>query len=142
MNKLDFCFKLRTLLNKRFKEFDMNKILVSLLCAFCLLLAACKKSPEEKELDGSRIYFFYQTTCPHCHDAAKYIKEKHPDLKIVSRDVRLPGNQKLFRYAVKKYKIGEAAGTPLICFKDKYIMGWSDAKAQEFEKYAEPYQKQ
>lgn len=118
----------------------MKKILFALLCALSFVLSACEKSPEEKELDGSRIYFFYQTTCPHCHDAAKYIKENHPDLKMVSRDVRLPGNQKLFRYAVQKYKIGETAGTPLICFDDDYIMGWSDAKAQEFEKYVKPYE--
>lgn len=118
----------------------MKKILVAIFCAFSLLLVACKKSPEEQELDGSRIYFFYQTTCPHCHDAAKYIKEKHPDLKIVSRDIRLPGNQKLFNYAVKKFKITGMAGTPLICFDGKYIMGWSDNKAQEFEEYVKPYE--
>ena len=120
----------------------MKKFLVSILCVFsCLFLTACEKSAEEKELDGSRIYFFYQTTCPHCHTAAEYIKEKHPDLKIVARDVRLPGNQKLFSYAVKKYKIGDVAGTPLICFDDKYIMGWSDAKAKEFDELAKPYEK-
>lgn len=120
----------------------MKKFLISALCAFSVLfMSACEKSAEEKELDGSRIYFFYQTTCPHCHDAAKYIKENYPDLKMVSRDVRLPGNQKLFSYAVKKYKVGEMAGTPLICFDDKYIMGWSDAKAKEFDEYSKPYRK-
>lgn len=119
----------------------MRKLVAAILCMFSLMLSACEKSLEEKELDGSRIYFFYQTTCPHCHDAAKYIKEKHPNLKMVSRDVRLPGNQKLFSYAVKKYKIGQQAGTPLICFGDEYIMGWSDAKALEFEKLVEPYEK-
>lgn len=119
----------------------MKKLIALLFCALSFMLSACEKSAEEKELDGSRIYFFYQTTCPHCHDAAKYIKEKHPDLKIVSRDVRLPGNQKLFAYAVKKYKINEPAGTPLICFDDEYIMGWSDAKAKEFEVFVKPYEK-
>ena len=118
----------------------MKNFLFSILCAVSFLfIASCEKYAEEKELDGSRIYFFYQTTCPHCHTAAKYIKENHPDLKIVSRDIRLPGNQNLFRYAVKKYKISEAAGTPLICFDDKYIMGWSDAKAKEFDEYAKTY---
>lgn len=119
----------------------MKKIIFAVMCACVLAVSACKKSPEEQELDGGRIYFFYQTTCPHCHDAAKYIKEKHPELKIVSRDIRLPGNQKLFTYAVKKYKIGESAGTPLICFDDKYIMGWSDGKAAEFDEYSKPYEK-
>ena len=120
----------------------MKKFLFSALCALSVLfMSACEKSAEENELDGSRIYFFYQTTCPHCHDAAKYIKENYPDLNMVSRNVRLPGNQKLFSYAVKKYKIGEMAGTPLICFDDKYIMGWSDAKSKEFDEYSKPYRK-
>ena len=118
----------------------MKKIFVAILCVFLLMLAACKKSPEEQELDGSRIYFFYQTNCSHCHDAAEYIKENHPNLKIVSRDIHLPGNQKLFSYAVKKYKIGRQVGTPLICFGDKYIMGWSETKAAEFEKFVKPYE--
>ena len=120
----------------------MKKIAIAMFCMISLMLSACEKSPEEKELDGSRIYFFYQTTCPHCHDAARYIKENHPKLKMVSRDIRLPENQKLFSYAVKKYKIGQQAGTPLICFDGEYIMGWSDAKAKEFEKLVEPYEKQ
>ena len=120
----------------------MKKVLLSFFCFVALLfVGACEKSPEGQELDGSKIYFFYQTTCPHCHTAAKYIKEKHPSLKIVSRDIRLPGNRQLFDYAVKKYKIGATAGTPLICFDDKYIMGWSDEKAKEFEEYAKPYEK-
>ena len=119
----------------------MKKIILAFLCFVTLMFTACSKSEEEKELDGSKIYFFYQTTCPHCHDAEKYIKENHPDLKIVMRDVRLPGNQKLFNYAVRKYKITGAAGTPLICFDDKYILGWSEETAKEFEYYVKPYEK-
>ncbi len=119
----------------------MKKILLLALCGLSVfLLSSCKKTAEEQELDGSEIYFFYQTTCPHCHDAAKYIKEKHPDLKMVSRDVRMPGNQRLFQYAVKKYKLGDVAGTPLICFDKNYIMGWSENKAKEFEIYVKQYE--
>lgn len=120
----------------------MKKFLFTAMCAFSLIfLSSCNKSAEEKELAGDNIYFFYQTTCSHCHDAAKYIKENHPDLKIISRDVRLPGNQKLFQTALRKYKITSSAGTPLICFGDNYIMGWSESKIKKFEEYSKPYKK-
>ena len=33
---------------------------------------------------------------------------------MVSRDVRLPGNQKLFSYAVKKYKVGDIVKAKVI----------------------------
>lgn len=119
----------------------MKKTLIAALCSVFFVCIACSKSNENTGIADSEIYFFYQETCPHCHSAAKYIKEKHPNLKIVSRDVKLPGNNKLFNEALKKYHITGAAGTPLICFKNRYIMGWSESSEAEFDALAKPYEK-
>lgn len=115
----------------------MKKIVFYLCCVLFVFLVACTKKTED--LDDSKIYFFYQVSCPHCHDAAEDIKEKYPDLKMVSKDIKYPGNFNLFQKAVKKYNIGDTAGTPLICLGDKYIMGWSDRNKVLFDKYVESY---
>ncbi len=121
----------------------MKKFLISLFCGVLSLLSACGDSGKNvTQLSADEIYFFYQNTCPHCHDAARYIKAKYPDLEVVSLDVKLPGNMRLFEKAVRKYKIdGSRAGTPLICMGDKYIMGWSKADEHQFEVYVKPYLK-
>ena len=108
-------------------------------------MTACKDEGKDgngnsvSSLSENEVYFFYQPTCPHCHRAAEYIKEKHPNLKIKSLDIKTPGNMKLFRQAVKDYKIRTAAGTPLIGMGDSYVMGWGDEEAGAFEEYVSRY---
>ena len=118
-----------------------NYIITFLLSVCCLwFLSACQPEEDDiKDLSADKVYFFYQTTCPHCHTAAQYIKNKYPMLKVVSRDIKLPGNMNLFKAAVKKYEIGGAIGTPLICFGEHYIMGWGPNDKQLFDYYVRPY---
>ena len=104
-----------------------------------IFLASCHSEDDITELSKQQVYFFYQQTCPHCHTAAKYIKNKYPDLKIISRDLKLPGNRKLFKDAVTQYKIRGSAGTPLICFGEHYIMGWGPKDKELFDYYIQPY---
>ncbi|MBQ8481571.1 MAG: hypothetical protein IJ532_03470 [Alphaproteobacteria bacterium] len=117
----------------------LRRLLVVLFGLVAVFLTACEDKNSVTYLSKEEVYFFYQTTCPHCHDAAKYIKEKHPDLKVKGLDVQMPGNMKLFRQAVKDYKITSAAGTPLIAMGDVYIMGWGDDKEKKFEEYVTKY---
>ena len=112
---------------------------ILLLGAALILPAACDNNDTMQELSTDEVYFFYQETCPHCHDAAQYIKNKYPRLKIISRDIKLPGNMELFRQAVADYNITGVAGTPLICFGDKYIMGWGEEDKFLFDAYIIPY---
>lgn len=120
----------------------MRKILLTILfCLSTFFLNACNDENSVKNLSKNEVYFFYQTTCPHCHTAAQYIKQKHPGLSVKSFDIRMPGNMKLFQRAVKEYKITTAAGTPLIGMGDNYIMGWGDDKAGMFEEYVQQYEK-
>lgn len=101
-----------------------------------MLLAGCGKKEENKlDFNDGQVYFFYQVSCPHCHHAAEYIKENHPDLKPVSIDVRQDGNMALFEQAVKHYGITEQAGTPLITLGKNYIMGWSPEQQKLFSRY-------
>ena len=117
----------------------MKKLFLAFLCAFSFLaIAACSKSADN-ELSKDKIYFFYQTTCPHCHDAAGYIKKNYPSLKITALDIKLPGNLKLFETAIKKYDITGPAGTPLFIMGDHYLMGWAEAEQMKFDLYVKPY---
>ncbi len=118
----------------------LRKIIMSVFVCGALFLSACNKSDDVKNLSKEEVYFFYQQTCPHCHTAADYIKAKHPNMRIKALDIKMPGNRRLFDKAVKGYKVGTVAGTPLICFGDKYIMGWSDDDAPRLDEYAIDYE--
>ena len=72
---------------------------------------------------------------------ACYIKANYPTLKMTALDIKFPGNMKLFEKAIKQYNIGGSAGTPLFLMGDKYIMGWSNDKQNEFDSYVKPYLK-
>ena len=38
-------------------------------------------------ISPKEIYVFIQKGCPHCWAAEKYLKEKHPDLKVQLKDI-------------------------------------------------------
>lgn len=120
----------------------MRRLLVALFCFVVMLLTACDDKNSVRYLSKNEVYFFYQTTCPHCHTAAQYIKEHHPDLKVKGLDIKMPGNLRMFHQAVSDYKIETAAGTPLICMGDNYIMGWNDSDTKLFDEYVSGYYKE
>ena len=119
----------------------IRKILLSLCFAATLFLVACKDKNDIESLSQNEVYFFYQQTCPHCHEAAEYIKKHHSDVKIKSLDIAMPGNKKLFQSAARTYKVGMAAGTPLICFGKNHIMGWGADAPKQFDLLAKDYKK-
>lgn len=119
----------------------LHKLFIAVFCTVIMFLCACKDSNSITVLSENEVYFFYQTTCPHCHTAAEYIKEKHPNIKVKSFDIKMPGNLNLFQQAVKDYKIETAAGTPLIGMGDNYVMGWGDNQITAFEEYVVRYEK-
>ena len=139
----------------------MTRRLLSLLMCFCglLLFVACNSEKNEGDtsadtaktvaseaveknivdLSASEVYFFYQETCPHCHDAAAYLHENYPNARIKALNIKMPGNMNLFTEAVKTYKIGNVAGTPLICFGQNYVMGWSDEDKKMLDMWIKAY---
>ncbi|MBQ9271673.1 MAG: hypothetical protein IJ218_05365 [Alphaproteobacteria bacterium] len=118
----------------------IRKFLICLGCAGALFLMACHDENSVAELSAQEVYFFFQEGCPHCHTAAEYIKEKHPELKVRSLDIAMPGNRRLFNQAARGYRLGMNVGTPLICFGNDYIMGWGADAPAKFEKYAKKYE--
>lgn len=95
-------------------------------------LGACEK---RQTLSEDKIYFFYQTTCPHCHVALQHINEVAPNIEIELYEISGEGRD-LFLQCVEKFDLPrQAIGTPLICMGDNYIMGWSAEEAVKFDEY-------
>ena len=120
----------------------MLRKLFACFCGLCVLfLASCKNENDITTLSKNEVYFFYQEACQHCHHAADYIHANYPNLAVKSLDIKMPGNMRLFEEAVRTYKIGSVAGTPLICFGKNYIMGWGDDDPKRFDTYVADYNK-
>jgi len=110
------------------------------LFSLCCLISGCGQKADDSEICGKdKIYFFYQTACSHCHEAAKYIKNKYPNLTMVTLDVRQGNNLALLQKAAQKYNLNEQVGTPLICFGDNHIMGWDEQNKRLFDMFVKPF---
>lgn len=113
--------------------------------SFCLLSACDKKTDElsagsTNDISPNHVYFFYQTSCPHCHHAAAYITQKYPNLKMINLDVRRQSNYNLFLKCAAKFRLDQnTLGTPLICMGNHYIMGWSDTDRVKFDSYVQKF---
>ena len=125
----------------------MKRFLSALIFAlsFCLVSACDKKADDvntelTRNISPNHIYFFYQTSCPHCHYAAEYITKKYPNLKTINLDVRQQANYNLFLKCANKFRLNQnSLGTPLICMGDHYIMGWSDTDRVKFDSYVQKF---
>ena len=120
--------------------------LFTVVLTTCMLFACdddMSQNPDSvitQNISSNHIYFFYQTSCPHCHYAADYISKKYPDLKMINLDVRQQGNFNLFLKCAGKFKLDQnELGTPLICMGDHYIMGWSDTDKVKFDSYVQKF---
>lgn len=102
------------------------------LAGCAALIGGCD---TRQTLSDDKIYFFYQTTCPHCHAALQYINEVAPDVQIELYEISGQGRD-LFMQCVEKFDLPRnEIGTPLICMGDNYIIGWSDEEALKFNDY-------
>lgn len=102
------------------------------------LLSACNQENANK-LDPNKVYFFYQSTCPHCHHALEYINRSAPEVSLEMLSIDGPGRE-LFIQCVEKFDLPRnSIGTPLICMGDNYLMGWSSEYEIKFDEYIAPY---
>ena len=118
----------------------MKKSLLYIFLAFIgvCLLSGCDKGNEVK-LESDKIYFFYQSTCPHCHHALEYINRAAPDVTLEMFSIEGEGRD-LFIECARKFNLPRnSIGTPLICMGDNYIMGWSQSYEVLFDEYVKPY---
>ena len=92
------------------------------------------------EIQDDKIYVFIQSGCPHCWAAEKYLKEKHPNLKVELRDISEERNRMMFfgcgaKFGLNKLKMG----TPLFCMGKNYILGWDSTSEKVFDDYAKDF---
>ena len=119
----------------------MKKLLLT-LCAVCFFFTACEKQSQavsETEIDRGKIYFFFSDTCPHCHDALRYIERKYPDLQYSMVNVANPAGYDLFVKCARKFNLGRNIGTPLFCMGSNYLMGWAPEYEARFDQYVKPF---
>lgn len=114
----------------------MPKILTCLLPIILLISACNSQSSSQEALDNHKIYLFYHNECPYCIQAMDYINQNHPDLEVTMVNIYNNGGMKLLQQCAAKFNLGEQIGTPLFCFGDKYIMGWSQENISLFNQYA------
>lgn len=114
---------------------------IGLICLAILMgLTGCdERAAPSRELASNKAYFFYAQTCPHCHEADAYIRQKYPDLEMIRLDVATPEGRDLFLKCADKFRLGQMIGTPLFCMGDQYLMGWIPAYEQRFDSYIEPF---
>ena len=107
-----------------------------MIVAVCSLLSACG------DKDSDKILFFTHDGCPYCVQAMEYININYKQLPIQVLEVNKPENMRKFIACADKFKLDKRKlGTPLICMKDNYILGWSAMDAAKFRKFVKPYLK-
>lgn len=105
----------------------------AVLLGALIALSACGKKADNKA------YLFYSDNCSHCHQAMKYMDQNYKNLNLIRVNVNNPeGLEKLYACA-KKFDLGRRVGTPLFCFPDHYIMGWSQESRRLFDEYIKPF---
>ena len=91
---------------------------------------------SSKLIDDNHIYFFEQSTCPHCHHAKAYIQKTYPNVAIQYMDVQKPENQKSFFACADKFYLDQTKlGTPLICMGQNVVLGWGEDQQKQFDEY-------
>lgn len=119
----------------------MRKITFSLFALMIFLCCCDSKTKKVSALSEDKIYFFYYNECPYCHNAIEYIDKKYPELNMAMVNIYVGNGFDLFKKCGQKFNLGNNIGTPLFCMGDKYLMGWSKANAQKFDKYVQPFLK-
>lgn len=96
---------------------------------------------EEENLIEDKIYFFAHSLCQKCKDAYIYLYTYHQDLQIPITDMKFHHNFELYKQCVQKFGIANSElRLPLICMKDRYIMGWDNDSGARFETYLKEFQ--
>lgn len=123
---------------KKYSNLVFLVICIFLFVIFGYTLFSNKKQ-NVNNLLPNKIYFFYQNTCQHCHDALQHINSLQKDLPIIAINIADNSGYQLFVKCAKKFNLGNNIGTPLFCIGDKYIMGWSNENAKLFDEYTKNF---
>lgn len=114
----------------------MKKLLMGLIMLFVLL-------PQVVGAENKmNFYFFHGDGCPHCQNAIEYInsiKDKYPNIEIVSYEVwENEDNAELFDN-VKKYLGTDSRGVPFVVIGNRYLTGFNDYRKQDIKDVLDYY---
>lgn len=97
--------------------------------------AAAPAPAEAPKLADNRVYVMYVDTCPMCAEALKYINGKYADNTIVVKaDLNTAEGKTLLNACREKYGFKDVV-IPLMCGKNGYSMGWSQAMSAKLDEY-------
>ena len=131
----------------------MKKFIVVLLAVFSLFIPTIVKAENtykdnlydivgSEESDTVTIYFFHQTTCPHCRKENLFLDElekKYKDKLIVRRyEVSDKTNSEYLIKAKERMDI-DTSGVPFTVVGDKAYIGYTESVGNSIEKTVENY---
>ncbi len=90
-------------------------------------------------LPDDKIFFFYSSGCPHCHEAIRYINENHKTLDMEMVNIERPDGYRLFIAGCRKFGLTGNVGTPLLCIGKNHIMGWTNEFEPDFDLYVQAF---
>ena len=119
----------------------MRNIFAAIMLGIVFLSGCGEKEVQTTANDYPKevISFFYSNTCPHCHEALKYVNANYPDLRMNMVNVATKQGQKKLMECARKFKLGNRIGTPLFCMGGNYIMGWTESYGARFDEYIKPF---
>ncbi len=90
---------------------------------------------EEKVQTEKKFYLIYSPTCPHCHNAMKFIdgdlKAKYKNVNFEYVNVQTNDGLKKYKELVKKHNI-KTNGVPVAIIGSTVILGFGQATQQEY----------
>jgi glutaredoxin len=123
-----------TAIGYKVKKHMLKKLCIALVCLALLsplASAATGDTPTTNATSNASnvtIYFFYLETCPHCHDAARFldsIKDRYP-LEIKKFEVTDRRNAQYFESFSERYNVTKPWGAvPGMFINDTYIIGYA-----------------
>lgn len=116
----------------------MKKVLTVIL--FTLLLLIPTKALAINEVN---VFLFYKEDCNICHQEKVYLdalKQRYPNMRIYTYDVRNMNNYNLMTKAKNMYN-QKGDGVPFTVIGDNAYLGFSQNKKALFQKYVYEYSK-
>lgn len=96
----------------------MKKLILTIILILPLLVFA-------QDSGKKKAYFFFLTTCPHCHNVDNYFQANgiYEKYDITKLDASNPFNANLLNKFYDTYSNPEKGGVPAVAFGDKFFVG-------------------
>lgn len=121
-------------------KYKKISIVVAVLIGVVGIFTTLTGSAAEKNKKAEMV-IFYSPSCPHCHDALKFldsIEQKYKNLKITKYNTSKTSGANYYFHYTKKLNLN-TSGVPLAVFGDKYELGYGtdDTTGQKYISHIE-----